>query len=62
MPPNTVKKVATGKGKADKQELYEALPLKPQALFSEKMGLKKTTGLYDLTDAYWIGVATQENG
>ena len=51
--PRTVKKIATGNGRADKMELYNHLPKSTQKLF-EEMGLKKTTGLLDLTDAYWI--------
>lgn len=51
--PNAVKKHATGNGRAKKEELYEALPQNTQKLFLE-LGVKKTTGLFDLTDAYWI--------
>jgi Holliday junction resolvasome RuvABC endonuclease subunit len=57
IPPNTVKKVATGRGNANKEVLYQSLPTEVKQLFEEKMNLKKTTGLYDLTDAYWIGRA-----
>lgn len=59
--PNSVKKFATGDGKAKKERLFEALPLKTQNFFLE-LGVKKTTGLYDLTDAYWIGKNVRENG
>ena len=58
--PNAVKKFATGNGKAQKQELYEALPLNTQTKFLE-LGVKKTTGLYDLTDAYWIAKIIEDN-
>ena len=51
--PRTVKKVATGNGKADKMEMYNLLPKKIKNLF-EEMGLKKSTGMLDLTDAYYI--------
>ena len=51
--PNTVKKVATGNGRADKTEMYDSLPDNVKTLFDD-MGLLKTTGRYDLTDAYWI--------
>lgn len=51
--PRTVKKVATGNGKAGKMELFEALPATVQTAFNDT-GAKKTTGLLDLTDAYWI--------
>lgn len=55
--PNSVKKVATGKGNAKKEELYAALPQDVKDKFI-KTGAKKTTGLFDLTDAYFIGKAT----
>ena len=51
--PRTVKKVATGNGKADKMEMYDLLPQKIKNLF-EEMGVKKSTGMLDLTDAYYI--------
>jgi len=51
--PRTVKKIATGSGNADKMEMYELLPKEIKKLF-EEMGLKKTTGMLDLTDAYYI--------
>jgi len=54
IPPNTVKKVATGKGNSKKPEMYEALPEGIKQHFKD-MGAKKTKGLFDLTDAYWIG-------
>jgi crossover junction endodeoxyribonuclease RuvC len=54
--PNTVKKVATGKGNAKKEQLLESLPSDVKSHF-EDMGAKKTKGLYDLSDAYWIGQA-----
>ncbi len=57
--PNAVKKFATGDGRAKKEELYEALPQITQKTFLD-IGVKKTTGLYDLTDAYWIAKATEE--
>lgn len=56
IPPNTVKKVATNKGHAKKEELYEALPQSIKDLLEAKK-YKKTTGRYDLTDAYWIGIS-----
>lgn len=54
IPPNTVKKVATGNGQAKKDQMYDALPHDTKEYFI-KMGAKKTKGLYDLSDAYWIG-------
>lgn len=56
IPPNTVKKVATGSGKAKKEQLLESLPPTVREQFVAR-GAKKTKGLYDLSDAYWIGKA-----
>ena len=51
--PNTVKKFATGNGRCEKIEMYDCLPDNVKTLF-DNMGLLKTTGRYDLTDAYYI--------
>lgn len=51
--PLTVKKFATGNGRAKKNEMIEHLPLFAINNF-KKLGVKKTTGLSDLADAYWI--------
>lgn len=58
--PNTVKKLATGKGNAKKDALYDALPddIKKRI---EASNYRKTTGMYDVTDAYWIAVYTLEH-
>jgi Holliday junction resolvasome RuvABC endonuclease subunit len=56
--PLTVKKFATGSGKAKKMEMFNALPQEVKDLFVGK-GWKKTTGLSDATDAYWIGKTIQ---
>ena len=53
--PKTIKKFATGKGNAKKEQLYEVLPISTKQLF-EGLGLKKTTGREDATDAYWIAM------
>jgi len=50
IPPTTLKKFATGNGRAKKQEMYSALP--EQAIL--EMQYLKTKGMYDVTDAYWI--------
>lgn len=52
--PKTVKLQATGSGKASKQDMYKHLPEDVNAKFVAA-GYKKTKGLYDLTDAYFIG-------
>ena len=51
--PNELKKFATGKGKADKADMIDALPLDILQTFKDN-NYKKTTGLADLADAYWI--------
>lgn len=51
--PNLLKKFATGKGKASKQEMVDSIPKDVVELFSEAK-YKKTTGLYDLADAYHL--------
>jgi len=59
IPPNTVKKKATGKGNAKKNLVMEALPDDIREKFL-KLGVKKTTGLGDLADAYWIGKCVED--
>jgi len=54
LPPTTVKKVATGKGNSKKDAMITSLPKDARERFDE-LGVKKTTGLSDLADAYWIG-------
>ena len=51
--PLTVKKFATGSGNSKKEEMISHLPEEVLQLFLST-GVKKTTGLADLTDAYWI--------
>lgn len=53
--PTAVKKFATGNGKASKTEMAESLPENILESF-KKSGFKKSTGLQDLTDAYYIGL------
>jgi len=56
--PTAVKKLALGKtkGKIVKKDLFDALPEETQKSFLN-FGLKKTKGLYDVTDSYWISVS-----
>jgi Holliday junction resolvasome RuvABC endonuclease subunit len=51
--PLSVKKFATGSGKADKKQMIEVLPKNVRERF-DNLGVKKTTGLADLADAYHI--------
>lgn len=60
VPPTAVKKEATGKGRVDKMELVEALPPIVREAF-DAIGVKKTTGLRDLADAYWIAITADRN-
>lgn len=50
----SIKKYATGNGRAGKENMVDCLPVEIKELFLNE-GFKKTTGLYDLTDAYFIG-------
>jgi len=56
--PTSVKKFATGSGRAKKDEMIDKLPDSVYNLF-EGMGVKKSTGLADLADAYWIAKHTE---
>jgi len=51
--PTSAKKFATGSGRAKKEEMIESLPESVHSYFVG-LGVKKTTGLGDLADAYWI--------
>ena len=57
--PNLLKKFATGDGKAKKEAMVAALPQKFLDDILERK-FKKTTGLYDIADAYWIAKYTLE--
>ena len=50
--PTSLKKFATGSGKADKAAMISAVPEMIQEKF--KQSYKKTTGLGDVSDAYWL--------
>lgn len=52
--PKSLKLFATGSGKAKKKEMIEALPTEVHQLFTEELVIKKTKGLDDVTDAYWL--------
>jgi len=51
--PPTLKKFATGNGKCDKNLMISSLPENVLTSFKEE-NYKKSTGLTDLADAYWL--------
>lgn len=53
VPPTSLKKFATTKGSADKKLMYESTPSNIKQHFISKK-IKKTKGLYDCIDAYWL--------
>lgn len=55
--PNLLKKFATEKGNANKQDMVDVLPQHIQEHIAS-LKFKKSTGLYDIADAYWIAQYT----
>jgi len=53
IPPKSVKAFALN-GNAKKDEMFDVMPENDKEILLETKA-KKTTGLYDLSDAYWIG-------
>jgi Holliday junction resolvasome RuvABC endonuclease subunit len=53
VPPTTLKKFATGTGKSDKAAMIASVPAAILETFTDAK-YKKTTGLADVCDAYWL--------
>lgn len=53
IPPTSLKKFATGTGKSEKAAMISHLPDAVQLAFTEAK-YKKSSGLADLADAYWL--------
>jgi len=51
--PTSAKKFATGSGRAKKEDMIDSLPEYVHNYCTD-LGMKKTTGLADMADAYWI--------
>ena len=58
--PTSVKKFATGSGRAKKEDMISSLPESVHSYFIG-LGVKKTTGLADMADAYWIAKMAHAN-
>ena len=54
IPPTTLKKFATTKGNAKKEEMVDAVKEKNPEFFEVLMRLPKTKGRYDVADAFWL--------
>lgn len=52
--PPTLKKSVTGTGKASKEEMIDALPKDILEVFTKEKNWKKSRGLTDVTDAYFL--------
>lgn len=55
--PTTLKKFATGSGRADKEQMFQALPEDVKEVFGK---IPKTKGRYDLADAYFLAKYSKE--
>lgn len=54
--PTSLKKFATGSGKAKKTEVFDAIEAHNPTYFVKLSKVLKTKGRYDLADAYWLAV------
>lgn len=61
VPPNTLKKYATGKGNADKRAMLKAIePVNPE-LWAHLDALPIAHGKYDIADAFWLAKYATES-
>lgn len=58
MAPTSLKKFATNKGNATKEEMVSAVEAVNPDMYSILMNTPKTKGRYDLADAYWLAYYT----
>lgn len=61
VPPTTLKKFATGNGKAGKKEMLAAIEYADINLFTQLDNMTIKAGKYDLADAYWIARWVEAN-
>lgn len=54
VPPTTLKKYATGSGKANKKDMLASIELDNIKTFNELNPLTIKAGKYDIADAYWL--------
>lgn len=54
VPPTSLKKFATGKGNAGKDDMVHAVEQSNPELHEQLMAMPKSKGRYDLADAYWL--------
>lgn len=59
--PPSLKKFATSNGKAKKNDMIDALPEDVFDYFTKTLKIKKSKGLTDVTDAYFLAKHTFEN-
>lgn len=58
LPAASLKKFATGKGNATKDEMVAAIEAVNSEMYSILMNTPKSKGRYDLADAYWLAYYT----